>query len=234
MQVARGPSQASPRDTFINWAVMKVRCLHQCRRRTRLGRHGPHPAGLHTPGYTFIDQTIMTCCFHQCRRRAGPGRHGPHPVGLHLSGSGPAGAAPAAGVCGAHRHRGQVGALVGDGLCRHGVCMHRCRPVYRMEPTRSVCACAAAAQHPSSCQAASSCAHHCLQVLFCPGVRALVRCSQHVQTPPGVLHNPSHACRFFSALATEPAGVRAAVQEATASLASAFRCTITRLSCLCV
>jgi hypothetical protein len=39
------------------------------------------------------------------------------------------------------------------------------------------------------------------------------------------------AASFFSALATEQPGVRAAVQEATSSLASAFRCW--RLHCCC-
>lgn len=45
---------------------------------------------------------------------------------------------------------------------------------------------------------------------------------------PPALRLSAHppACRFFAALASEPAGVRAAVQEATASLASAFRCAL--------
>lgn len=40
------------------------------------------------------------------------------------------------------------------------------------------------------------------------------------------LFRPLQPClpRFFEALSTEPAGVRAAVQEATSSLASAFGC----------
>ena len=63
-----------------------------------------------------------------------------------------------------------------------------------------------------------------MRLLLC-WFRAFCGCCE---LKPWLLH-PSinlffSAPRFFSALATEPAGVRAAVQEATASLAAAFRC----------
>lgn len=109
-----------------------------------------------------------------CRQHTKWRQHGTHAAWLHLSGSGPAGTAPASGLCRQDRHCSQV--------CNGG---------------------------------------------FSRGFPPLAG-TWYSLSVPAVASPPGACCRrrFFAALATEPPGVRAAVQEATASLASAFRCAV--------